>query len=79
MEEQVKELLDILKEERRMLVLHFMPGDEDSKGKDYAGIQWADTSIADKINSYPKEVTIKAIQQFVVYIVTKAMKDGTDS
>ena len=76
MEEQVKELLGILKKEKRMMVLYYMPADEFSKDDDYCGIQWGqDTcdAFSKEFNSYPKEVQVKAEQEFVSYIVQKAM------
>lgn len=76
MEDKVKELVELLKKERRTMILHFMPGDEDSKGNDYCGIQWGSNTtdvFSEQYNSFPKEVQVKAMQEFTSYIWKKAI------
>lgn len=70
MEQQIKELVDLLKSEKQKLILHFMP----ASPKDYGGIQYGDLDeeFIKKFNKYPVEVQLKAMQEFTSYIVEKA-------
>lgn len=77
MEEQVKKLLELLKKERRVITLHYLPAENPDKNNDYGGIQWGSNTSSDfveEFNSYPKEVQLEAEKEFVSYIVTKAMQ-----
>lgn len=71
---QVKELLDLLKQERRVITLHYVPT---SEGNGFGGIQYQGISdeIRDRFNSYPTEVQIKAIQAFTAYIIEQGYKN----